>query len=448
MTTSSFREFELTGVEVTDQELGHGSYATVLMVNYLGLKCAGKKIHEALLSQGSTSYAVRRFEEECHLLSHVHHPNIVQFLGVHFLPGAVAPVLVMEYLPMNLTSCIERYHDSGVLHNGIVYSILHDVALGLSYLHNHTPPIIHRDLSSNNVLLTSNLAAKISDLGVARILNLSPLQVSRMTQTPGTPAYMPPEVMVANPKYDESIDVFSYGILMIHTLSGKWPEPQIGPTQIVDGKLIPITEAERRAALLDIVGSKHPVLTDLILRCIDNDPKVRVHVSEAAEVLAEVRCETTTGYHNVLDLLQHVEAVEGENQRLQIEKEEVRHEIRAKEERISRLKQEAQSSELQRVQEMERLHMAKATEVEQLRSKVKSLAVEISLQKSINLGLQNELKEKDTIISVKDQMILRKYLQVEAMEKAIEEKDEINAATSKHLTNIGKFLTTEKQVRL
>ena len=64
------------------------------------------------------------------------------------------------------------------------------------------------------------MTAKISDLGVARILNLTPLQVSRMTQNPGTAAYMPPEVMIANPKYNTSIDVFSYGILMIHVLSG------------------------------------------------------------------------------------------------------------------------------------------------------------------------------------------------------------------------------------
>ena len=58
-----------------------------------------------------------------------------------------------------------------------------------------------------------------------------------MTLTSGTPAYMPPEVMTANPKYDTDIDVFCYGILMIHVLSGRWPEPQTGPTQIVNDKL-------------------------------------------------------------------------------------------------------------------------------------------------------------------------------------------------------------------
>ena len=239
--TAGFGPYKLTGVRVTDRELGRGSYASVLELEYMGLKCAGKMIHELLLEQGDASYSVRRFEEECCLLSQIHHPNIVQFLGVCFQQRVRVPILVMEFLPTNLTSCIEQY---GVLPKEISYSILHDVALGLCYLHSQTPPVIHRDLSSNNILLTPNMIAKISDLGVAKILNLTSLQVSHMTQTPGTPAYMPPEVMVANPKYDTSVDKFSYGIMMIHMFSGKWPEPQIGQTQIEGGKLNSVTEAE------------------------------------------------------------------------------------------------------------------------------------------------------------------------------------------------------------
>ena len=122
-------------IEVTDRELGHGSYATVIELKYLGLKCAGKKIHELLLREGDASYTVRRFEEECRLLSQVRHPNIVQFLGVYFQQGVRAPILVMEFLPSNLTSCIEQY---GILPKEISYSILHDVALGLCYLHSRT----------------------------------------------------------------------------------------------------------------------------------------------------------------------------------------------------------------------------------------------------------------------------------------------------------------------
>ena len=127
---------KLTGVKITDRVLGHGSYATVLELEYLGLKCAGKKVHDVLLrwpyhyyaAQEDASHAVRGFEEECRLLSQIRHPNIVQFLGVYFPEqGVQVPILVMELLPTNLTSCIERY---GILPNEISYSILHDVALG------------------------------------------------------------------------------------------------------------------------------------------------------------------------------------------------------------------------------------------------------------------------------------------------------------------------------
>ena len=141
-------------------------------VNYMGLKCAGKKIHEVLLEQGETNYIVRHFEEECRILSSLRHPNIVQFLGVHFYGNKRVPMLVMEFLPMNLTSCIQKH---GILPEEIGYSILYDVALGLYFLYNQSSPIVHRDLSANNVLLT------------------------------------------ANPKYNSSIDKFSFGIMMIYT---------------------------------------------------------------------------------------------------------------------------------------------------------------------------------------------------------------------------------------
>ena len=295
---SGFEPYKLSGIRVTDQELGRGSYASVLELEYMGLKCAGKKIHDVLLSQGDSTYTVCRFETECRLLSQVRHPNIVQFLGVHFQQGVRAPILVMEFLPTNLTSCIEQY---GILPKENSYSILHDVSLGLHYLHNLTPPIVHRDLSSNNVLLTPNMTAKISDLGVARILDLNPLQVSRMTQTPGTPAYMPPEVMVVNPRYDVSVDEFSYGIMMIHMFSGRWPEPQVGQIRIEHGRMIPISEAERRKVFLHAIGNDHPLI-DLILSCIDNDPKQRAHTDVIVEQLMDLRSHFPITFANRLEM--------------------------------------------------------------------------------------------------------------------------------------------------
>ena len=330
---SGFESYQLTGVRVTDRELGRGSYASVQELEYMRLKCAGKKIHDLLLRQGDDSYCVRRFEEECCLLSQVRHPNIVQFLGVHFQRGMRVPILVMEFLPTNLTSCIEQY---GIFPKEISYSILHDVALGLCYLHRQTPPIIHRDLSSNNVLLTANMTAKISDLGVARILNLTPLQVSRMTQTPGTPAYMPPEVMVADPKYDTSVDEFSYGILMIHMFSGRWPEPQVGPVRVESGRMIPVSEAKRREVFLRVIRNDNPLM-DLILRLINNDPQVRPHASEIVEQLAAAVLQFPASFANRLEMLIHIQHQDEEKGTVRKEKEAEYHQSQQE---ISKLRKE------------------------------------------------------------------------------------------------------------
>ena len=153
------------------------------------------------------------------------------------------------------------------------------------------------------------MTAKISDLGMARMFHLTPLQASRMTQIPGTPAYMPPEVMVANPNYDTSVDVFSYGILMIHVFSGKWPEPQVGPTWIEAGKLIPVTEAERCQPFMNVCGSDHPLMP-LILKCIENDPLQRGRLEEIVKRMKEMVSQFPASYSNRVEMLRRIEAAD------------------------------------------------------------------------------------------------------------------------------------------
>ena len=123
-----------------------GGRAGVLELEYLGVKCAGKKLHDWILNLNNTltECVIRTFEEECRLLNQMRHPNIVQSLGIYFQPGERAPILVMEFLPTNLTSCIEQH---GILPKEISYPILHDVGLGLHYLHSQTPPILFTVLS-------------------------------------------------------------------------------------------------------------------------------------------------------------------------------------------------------------------------------------------------------------------------------------------------------------
>ena len=150
-------------------------------------------------------------------MAEMRHPHIVQFLGVCFLEGSTLPVLVMERLDSSLDDLLET---SPGLPLALKQSLLADVARGLLYIHTRNTPIVHRDLSARNVLLTSSLVAKISDLGNARIVNLQSGQLARtLTRLPGTVSYMPPESFDGGSQYGPRLDIFSFGHLALFTLT-------------------------------------------------------------------------------------------------------------------------------------------------------------------------------------------------------------------------------------
>ncbi len=140
--------------------------------------CAGKKLHENLIASENEGVGevVRKYLQECQLMSSLRHPNIIQFLGLCFLPGTRLPLLVMERLETSLDDLLEHMPN---LPLSLKRSVLEDVASGLLYLHSMQPPVIHRDLTSMNILLTPSLEAKITDMGNSRIVNMRPGQLAR-----------------------------------------------------------------------------------------------------------------------------------------------------------------------------------------------------------------------------------------------------------------------------
>ena len=180
-----------------------------------GLVCAGKKIHEILLDVGNVGVRdiAAKYVQECQLMSDLRHPNITQFLGLCFLPDCPLPVLVMERLDGSLDDLLETVPNIPLT---LKCSMLKDVSRGLLYLHNHSPQIIHRDLTAKNVLLTPSLVAKITDFGNSRIVNIQPGQLAQtLSRNPGTLVYMPPEALTAAAQYGPRLDIFSLGHLGI-----------------------------------------------------------------------------------------------------------------------------------------------------------------------------------------------------------------------------------------
>ena len=183
-------------------------------------------------------------------------------------------------------------------------SILHDVAEGLSYLHSYS--IIHRDLSPNNILIKYSSVdqfppiAKIADLGVAKMVQADSMRTkTRLTKLPGTVDYMPPESFEDNPHYDTSLDVFSYGGVMLYTVTGKWPTPI---TQVkrdpITNELKALSEVERRQQYMDELTGEAVVLKPLMKDCMNNDPTMRPSMFDLSSKIKPLKVCVITILHS------------------------------------------------------------------------------------------------------------------------------------------------------
>ena len=191
----------------------------LFQVNYSKVLCAAKRIHKLLLDHGNEGVQeiVDRYQQECQLMAGLRHPNITQFLGLCFLEGCELPLLVMERLEMSVDGLLECAPN---IPFAVKISILTDTGSGLVYLHSRGPPIVHRDLTARNILLTSSLTAKITNMGNSRMVTVSPTQLAQtLSKNPGTTVYMPPEALSTSHRYGPSLDVFSFGHLALYILT-------------------------------------------------------------------------------------------------------------------------------------------------------------------------------------------------------------------------------------
>ena len=274
--SKQFASLEITGIQLTGEILGKGSDATVKEVNWVGTSCAAKQLHEILLedhSPGGAKRFVDNFEKECMTWSKLNHPHIVQFLGVYFLSGSRVPMLILEKMDTSLRHYLEHHTKENFVLSDKIY-VLRQVAQALSYLHSCSPPLVHHDLSPNNVLLNEvSLQAKVTDFGMTRAMD--PSKMTRKSSAKGTHAFMPPEALHSPPKYNEKLDVFSYGNVIVTTVIHDWPEP--GPPNKYEGnKLIALTEFQRREQYLNRFNQiENNLFLPIISSCLENRPHQR-----------------------------------------------------------------------------------------------------------------------------------------------------------------------------
>ena len=296
--TIALQNLTLTDVTPLDQELGRGAYGKVFTVKYREKIYAAKEIHSLLLEVANPEEKRKiknTFLRECYHCSLLRHRNVVRFIGVYCPKmDSVFPVMMMELMEDSLTHYVKKPNISMKMKA----SILYDVAFGLNYLHTYDPPIIHRDLSPNNILLSRDSVAKISDLGVAKVVQADSRATQTMlTKAPGTVDFMPPESLGEMPNYDTSLDIFSYAGIVLHVVNQEWPSPtnQIS-THPKTGKVTGLSEVERRQAHLDKMRGGAEVLKPLVKSCLHNLPSKRPTIAAVFKLLEPLKVSKSSHY--------------------------------------------------------------------------------------------------------------------------------------------------------
>nr|ASM47290.1 lysm-containing receptor kinase 6 [Trema orientale] len=158
--------------------------------------------------------------KEVHLLQKINHSNLIRLSGVCFSEGHW--YLVYEYAANGpLSDWIYDNNDGNFLNWTQRIQIALDVATGLNYLHNFTsPPHVHKDIKSSNILLDSDFRAKIANFGLARSAGAQEGQFSLTNHIVGTVGYMAPEYL-ENGLVSTRLDVYAFGVLLLEMLTGK-----------------------------------------------------------------------------------------------------------------------------------------------------------------------------------------------------------------------------------
>ena len=432
-------EFAYRNIELfKSQSLGSGSYGGVCKAKCDGLPCAAKIMHPTLFDlhdTGAVSY-LRKFHEECHLLSLARHPNVVQYLATCYDPDTRLPVLLMEICDESLTAFLER--SPGPLSYHIQLNICHDIALALIYLHSNG--LIHRDLTGNNVLMIAGPRAKITDFGMSKLASVNP-RMTALTLCPGNVLYMSPEALDEAKTYTAKLDVFSFGVIVIQILTRQFPNPidrfrLVYSSEFNEEIRRVVPETERREAHLKLIPDTHS-LKPLALECMKKKENERPSAVQLSERLSELK--QSSQYRESMHQTQSSSDIQQLQQQLQGQRiltEAKRREVQEHQTRTTELESvvEDKNRQLQanarQLQENQRAMEMKERELQQTRGQLRASEQLVS-------EFQQSLQQKDKTITDLQQTISahkRKIQQLEQQDTASRHQPQQQPVTTPHTT--------------
>ena len=239
-------------IEMTNEILGKGGWGEVKVAIFRGTKAAAKCLHEVIIAE----HNLHLFSREMDIASRVRHPNLLQFIGATRVGN---PIILTELMPTSLRKELEK----GPLTRLQILTIGRDVSAALNYLHLWKPlPILHRDVSSANVLLEPSVnrrwKGKLCDYGSANFLH----QVS--TVAPGSLVYSAPEAISPH-LHSPAMDVYSFGILLLEMATCRLPST---------------ISFEREEQICEV---QYPYIKSLVERCTSHDQQFRPKIGKVLE---------------------------------------------------------------------------------------------------------------------------------------------------------------------
>ena len=247
-------------ITVTGEELGRGGWGEVKVGVFRGKRVAVKCLHQEIISP----HYLQLFSREMDVASRVRHPNLLQFIGATKVGQLM---IITELMPTSLRRELEKH--SLLRCRVISLSIATDVVSALNYLHSFRPrPILHRDVSSANVLLEpsagNNWKGKLSDYGSANLMD------NINTSNPGSPVYSAPEASTPS-LHSAAMDIYSFGILLLEMATDQFPST---------------VAHEREGSIQDIKWSS---VKELVIRCTSTDPSLRPPTDTVLTLLRDLK---------------------------------------------------------------------------------------------------------------------------------------------------------------